>query len=158
MTSVKKENCQPFMILLVQAPSKLTTFRCAPKWIIIFNSPTKASRAATFVCERTILTATVLTDSSQSLTPTASALTTRPKHPAPSCTPSLCKIWCHFTIQNGINRRAALPSFKRFLGNSHRTSYGNISTWSSKHKSSFISLGFPLSRARAPGNKLFFYF
>jgi hypothetical protein len=78
----------PLMRVLVQAPSKLTTFKCAPKWIRIFNSLTKASRAAALVWERTILTATVWTFSSESLTPTASALTTRPKHPAPSCTPA----------------------------------------------------------------------
>ncbi len=82
----------PLIRVLVQAPSKLTTFKCAPKWIRIFNSLTKASRAAALVWERTILTATVWTFSSASLTPTASALTTRPKHPAPSCTPAFIKV------------------------------------------------------------------
>lgn len=71
----------------MQAPSKLTTFRWDPKWIRIFNSLMRASIAATLVCDLTILTATVFTVLPEPLIPTASPLTTRPKHPAPSWIP-----------------------------------------------------------------------
>ncbi len=47
----------------------------------------RASIAATLVCDLTILTATVFTVLPEPLIPTASPLTTRPKHPAPSWIP-----------------------------------------------------------------------
>ena len=55
---------EPFEMSLVQASRRLTTFWCDPKWIIIFNSPTKDSRAAASAVELTILTAYVVTSSS----------------------------------------------------------------------------------------------
>ena len=70
----------------VQAPIKLTTFRCDPKWIIIFNSPTSDSSAATSTVERTIFTATVVTGSS-GFSPIASALSTLPNTPDPNSFP-----------------------------------------------------------------------
>ena len=73
----------------VQAPIKLTTFRCVPKWIIIFNSPTRETSAASAsAVERTILTATVVTGSS-GFKPIASPLTTRPKAPDPNSLPAI---------------------------------------------------------------------
>jgi len=74
----------------VQAPIKLTTFRCVPKWIIIFNSPTRDSSAAASAVDRTILTATVVIGSS-GFKPIASALTTRPNAPDPNSLP-VCKM------------------------------------------------------------------
>ena len=89
---------------LVQAPRRLTTFSCDPKWIIIFNSPTRDSRAAASAVERTILTATVVTGSSN-FNPVAAALTTRPKAPDPNSCPlqtinsQLKHYWCiHYYI------------------------------------------------------------
>ena len=57
----------------------------------IFNSLTRASRAATLLCERVVLTATVLTVLQEPFIPAASALITRPKHPTPSCFPSFLR-------------------------------------------------------------------
>ena len=99
---------EPFEMSLVQAPRRLTTFWLVPNlvvfwWIIIFNSPTRDSRAATSAVERTILTATIVTGSSD-FNPVASALTTRPNAPDPNSFPAYNQrtfkyYWCiHYYI------------------------------------------------------------
>jgi hypothetical protein len=94
----------------------------------IFISLTSASKAAMSVSDLTIFTATVLTftqvlSTEWSLgffTPTASDLRTRPKHPAPICFPAfvygMLNMMQIYLFPNNV------PSFKRFLGNSHRLS------------------------------------
>lgn len=73
-------------IFPVYAPSKLTTFKCLPRWIIIFNSEAKALMYEGSVFGLTILTATVVVVS-LSIIPIASALKTTPNAPEPSCLP-----------------------------------------------------------------------
>jgi hypothetical protein len=57
----------------------------------------RASIAETLAFDRTILMATVLTVFSEPLSPTASALTTRPKQPAPSWIPKF-KNESHYSV------------------------------------------------------------
>ena len=52
---------QPLRISLVQAPNKLTTFKCGPRWIRILSSDTRDSSEVGFNEDLIILTATVLT-------------------------------------------------------------------------------------------------
>ena len=79
----------PKITFLVQAPNKLTTFRCGPKCIKIFNSDARDSRAVGSIDDLIILTATVLqVRSLRSRTvPRALASTTTPNCPTPSCFP-----------------------------------------------------------------------
>ena len=85
---ILKKNCYlPLKTFLVQAPSKLTTFKWDPRWIIIFSSDMRALRATMLPCERIIFTATVVFGSVSM--PIASPFKTRPNAPAPNCLPSI---------------------------------------------------------------------
>ena len=78
------------MISLVQAPSKLTTFKCGPKYIRILSSEARDASAVAFeVLGLTIFTATVLTFVSfgSCKEPISLASTTTPNCPAPKCFP-----------------------------------------------------------------------
>lgn len=79
----------PAITFLVQAPNKLTTFKCGPKWIMNFNSDARDSRAVGSRDDFAIFTATVLQVwSFRSRTvPRALASTTTPNCPTPSCFP-----------------------------------------------------------------------
>lgn len=82
------------MISLVQAPSKLTTFKCGPKCIRILSSDARDASAVAFEVVPLgliILTATVLTLLSfgSCKEPSCLASTTTPNCPAPKCFP-LC--------------------------------------------------------------------
>lgn len=79
----------PFPILLVHAPSKLTTFKCFPRCTIIFSSEARAFINIASAVGFTILTATIVVDLS-SMIPNASALRTTPNAPEPSCLPVRC--------------------------------------------------------------------
>jgi len=73
-------------IFPVYAPSKFTTFKCLPRWTIIFNSDAKALIYDGSVFGFTIFTATVVVVS-LSIIPIASALNTTPNAPEPNCLP-----------------------------------------------------------------------
>ena len=79
---------KPLIRFLVQAPSRLTTLKCLPKWMRILSSDAREDSAVSSTCDLTILTATV-----ELTIPTAWAWTTRPNWPAPNCLPniSICK-------------------------------------------------------------------
>jgi len=51
---------KPLAIYLVQAPNKLTTFKCGPRWIIILSSDESDFREVVFKEDLTILIPTVL--------------------------------------------------------------------------------------------------
>lgn len=68
------------------APSKLTTFKCLPRCIIIFNSDAKDLMYDGSVFGFIIFTATVVVVS-LSIIPIASALKTTPNAPEPNCLP-----------------------------------------------------------------------
>ena len=91
---------KPLAISLVQAPSKLTTFKWGPRWIIIFSSDASDSREVVFKEDLTILTATVLTLLSfgSCTVPICLAWTTTPNCPAPNCFPIFHKMIQHLLI------------------------------------------------------------
>ena len=98
---------------LVQAPIKLTTFKCDPRRAIIFNSPTRDSMAVASAFGFTILTATVVTGSSD-FNPIASAFTTRPNAPTPNSFPKIVKfslISYSFNESEIITQHNSIPGY-----------------------------------------------